>query len=630
MQDDVQPLGASEKGHPNHALLSLTVLRSLLGILSLLCFLLGFAIPYLLPAPEGKVLSRWVVQVRQMLPIALMIDGVLLAAMCFTAKWWFRKWQEPVKVLPVRDQKKTTQLVMLAMIMFFSVVLNAPRLKQSLWGDEEWTMRHNVVGDYRVTKEGALKFSPVTWGEAIWSYRSPNNHCFFSVLSKASHTLLYRSQNSPEALYFSECAMRLPCLIAGLIALFLVYQLMSEWGFPRAGVIAAGLLTLHPWFVRYSTEARGYGLLFALWPLALLMLLRGLRTGEWRWWIAFGLCQWLLLSTWMLQIHWVIGMNVAAVGCLWARRDDPHRVLFRRWLFGCLIGALLTLPTLLPAVPQVLAWMKGERSMAGEPPWPWCIEATTWLLTGQRWITPEQVSPYCIGRDIEWPGQAIKLVFEFGIPAAFILAGALVFIRQSKQNWWMFVAMLLPFLTILLVALKWGSSLLPWYASPFLPALLMLMGLGIEKATAILPGRWQTLATICLMAVPGVFWANECGLLRTHDFEPTLAATKVTRTILNPKFIDTKRDPITVQFCTKRLGYDPACISIDQSSELVKLIEQSRQEHRSLFVHLGDARFARMRWPDIMALVDDKNLFESTAILYGMEHAQTRQVWKLK
>jgi hypothetical protein len=382
--------------------------------------------------------------------------------------------------------------------------------------------------------------------------------------------------------------------------------------------------------VRYSTEARGYGLLFALWPLALLMLLRGLRTGEWRWWIAFGLCQWLLLSTWMLQIHWVIGMNVAAVGCLWARRDDPHRVLFRRWLIGCLVGALLTLPTLLPAVPQVLAWMKGDRAMADEPPWPWCIEAASCLLTGRRWTTPEQFSPYCLGRDLEWPAQALKLVCEFAVPLALIIGGSLVFFRLSKQNRWMFAAMLLPFLTIILAALKWGSSLLPWYASPFLPALMMLMGIGIEKVSALVSGRWQSLAAIVLVAVLGVFWAPECWLLRWHDFEPTLAATRLTRSVLNPKLIDARRDPITVQFCTKRPGYDPACVSIDQSSELVELIAQARKEHRPLFVHLGDARFARMRWPAIMALVDDKSLFESKAVLYGMEHAQTRQVWKLK
>lgn len=630
MQDDVKQQGTPEKRHSKNALLSVNTLRLLLGSFALLCLILGFVIPYLLQAPEGKQLSRWAVHVRQMLPTALIIDGLVLTGISFTAEWWFRGWQATVKEPLARDRTKVTQYILLAAIMLFTIVLNAPRLTQSLWGDEEWTMRHNVVGDYIVTKEGALKFKPVTWGEATWSYLSPNNHCTFSLLSKASHTLLYRSQNSRDALYFSEIAMRMPSFIAGLLALFLVYQLMSELGFPRAGIIAAALLSLHPWFVRYSTEARGYGLLFVLWPLALLMLLRGLRTGEWRWWIAFGLCQWFLLSTWMLQIHWVLAMNMAAVGCLWGRRDDPHRVLFRRWLFGCLIGVLLTLPTLLPAVPQILAWMQGERAMANEPPWRWCIEAATWLLTGQGWHTPQPISPYCIGRDLEWPVHALKLVFEFGLPAVFIIGGSFVFTRVSKLHRWVFVAMLLPFMTVVLQAVKGGNLLLPWYASPLLPAFVMLMSLGIDRSATILSGHWQWFAAMCFVVVPGAIWSHECSLLRSHDFEPILAATRMTRDVLNPKLINPKRDPITVQFCLPRQGYDPACVIIKQSGELEALISQARQDHRALFIHLGDVPMARLRWPEIMTLVDDKNLFESLAVLYGMEHAQTRQVWKLK
>jgi len=47
-------------------------------------------------------------------------------------------------------------------------------------------------------------------------------------------------------------------------------------------------------------------------------------------------------------------------------------------------------------------------------------------------------------------------------------------------------------------------------------------------------------------------------------------------------------------------------------------------------VHLGDVALARMRHPDLMALLDDPQRFQPPAVFYGMDHAQTRQVWRLR
>ncbi len=52
--------------------------------------------------------------------------------------------------------------------------------------------------------------------------------------------------------------MRVPTLLVGMLSVAAVAWLLLECGFPLAGAIAAFLLALHPWHLRYATEARGY------------------------------------------------------------------------------------------------------------------------------------------------------------------------------------------------------------------------------------------------------------------------------------------------------------------------------------------------------------------------------------
>ena len=48
------------------------------------------------------------------------------------------------------------------------------------------------------------------------------------------------------------------------------------------------LLVLHPWFMRFISEARGYAFVM-LGSTALVGLLgRALQSGQWRWWLGFG------------------------------------------------------------------------------------------------------------------------------------------------------------------------------------------------------------------------------------------------------------------------------------------------------------------------------------------------------
>lgn len=574
-------------------------------------------------------MERWVPHARSLLPIALMINAAILAVVALSYQWWTRPWTSAAFAPSVAPAPHWHRWALLA-CMVFTTVMNLPRMNFSLWGDEEWTLRHNVVGEFRWSaKSEQLKFYPVSWGESVWDYRTPNNHGFFSLLAKLSHTLLHRPHHTPESLPFTEWTLRVPSLLAALLALALIYQVMRQLGQPEIGVIAALLLALHPWFVRYSTEARGYGLLFALWPLALLTLLRGLRTGEFRWWLGLGLCQGLMLWTWLLSLHWVLALNLSALGLLLTRTDDSQRVLLRRWLLGCLAGAMLALPALLPAVPQVRAWMQSSRATASGPPWAWCGDSACWLLSGDAWKTPLPSSPLCLGRDQDWLVHPLGVTLILLIPAVLLGTGTVLWARQTRMHRWLLIALFFPPLLVVGQALVSRNVLLAWYASPLLPATVMLMATGLIGLAWLLPKRWRPGGAALGLLIVSALWWPESALLRAHHFEPNLPATRLTRTVLNPAFM-TDRDPITVQFCMNRPAYDPAAEEPTTAGHLQALMDKARTEKRDLFVHLGDVPLARVRHPEMMALVDDPRLFESLAILHGMDHAQTRQVWRLR
>ena len=66
-------------------------------------------------------------------------------------------------------------------------------------------------------------------------------------------------------------------------------------GLPWAAGFAAILMAIHPWHLRYISEARGYSLLLLCIPLLLGTMVAVLHRGTWRRWIAFGSVEVVLL-----------------------------------------------------------------------------------------------------------------------------------------------------------------------------------------------------------------------------------------------------------------------------------------------------------------------------------------------
>jgi len=75
-------------------------------------------------------------------------------------------------------------------------------------------------------------------------------------------------------------------------------------GYARAGLLAVLLLALHPWHIRYSTEARGYTLMLLFFILTVWALMAGRPRDEplRRHWLLFALASFLAAWSWKLAV----------------------------------------------------------------------------------------------------------------------------------------------------------------------------------------------------------------------------------------------------------------------------------------------------------------------------------------
>ena len=90
-----------------------------------------------------------------------------------------------------------------------------------------------------------------------------NNGVPYSLAARAAYDFAV-SRGWARAMLPAEVPLRLPALLAGLGSLVVIALLARRWGGAWAGMIAATVAAVHPWHVRYSTEARSHSLVLLL------------------------------------------------------------------------------------------------------------------------------------------------------------------------------------------------------------------------------------------------------------------------------------------------------------------------------------------------------------------------------
>ncbi len=372
-------------------------LRLGLGVLSLAC---AGHVAYGLKPWETQVASRHAAgkvatlhdYVAHGLWYGCVFTAVAALLLLVTSRWWLRPAVVEHVSLTRTDRRVVPRRLfwtILAGLLLLALVPRLPRMCQSFWGDEDWAYRDLIGGRFAEAEDGSLRFKRHSWKVTAFWDKGTNNQYAYTLLARVCHDAWKRASGSrPEA--FSEAVLRVPSLLAGLGSIAMGALLLRRLGFSRAALLLALLMAIHPWHVRYSSEARGYTMLIFFLLAGIFFLLAALEDGRWHSWVLFGLCEFLALYTWKAAVHPIAAINLSVlVVMLVKRRRDWGQYV--RWLVANVAVLMLFVPLFAPAIPQIRRKLTVSEQARGEMGLTWFENVLAQLVEGVDWAGPRLV-----------------------------------------------------------------------------------------------------------------------------------------------------------------------------------------------------------------------------------------------
>ena len=233
-----------------------------------------------------------------------------------------------------------------------------------------------------------------------------------------------------------------------------VVVLGTAWFGPRVAVAGGILCAVLPRTTYLAVEARSYALAaaVAVWlTVAFVALLRDRRAAWWWGLYAVGLAAAIVL---FLHVGMLLIVHAVALA---AERPRPSRAVVRGFFVGAVAGVLLALPFVMAAL--------GQRDQLG-------------YLALREWARPEHV---LVTQWFESPGVAV-------LAWLLMLAGVIGSVVGRRFGdaipaglWPVLAWVVLPTTALLVVDLTITKTYSPRYVAFCVPAVAMLMALGIER-----------------------------------------------------------------------------------------------------------------------------------------------------
>ncbi|MCP3984327.1 MAG: hypothetical protein GY723_08050 [bacterium] len=571
----------------------------------------------------------WVFAAVNLAPVA-----VLLA----TARRWLGRGAviPEVATFARPDKPGRAFAVLVALAVLLGAGLAAPRLGQSLGEDEDQNLRQSIHGEWVPDGQGGYEERLVGLGDALRYYPGPNNHVAHSMLAHASIALSNQVFGKQER-FASEIALRMPAFLAGLGTLVAVALLLWRVGHLQAGVFSAFALAIHPWWIQYASEARGYTIAMLFWVGSLLLLLRALQVGAWRSWLAYGAVQLFLLWTLPSLVSQVAVINIAAVLLIWwSRRGTPALLpQLQRWGIVNLLGAMLFVQLMGPNLAQLGEYLertRGTHAIGIR----WVQQAVSHLFAGMPWRYPRvqgldpiyaeladifQLHPY-------W-ASALAVVTLLAVAG-----GILRLARSGGLRPMLPVIFLVPPVLSTVVGRLEGANMYHWYVVYSLPGVVMLLAVGLEGAVLLSARRVpKSLATVGIFAgflvCHALFTTPAREALQARSFRPSREAVDLTRPVADPGAPENARI-LTAKLSDRKIVYDPRILKVYTLEELELLMDEAESTGNALYINSGRLFHNRLHRPEVFALLDDPTRFELVAELPGGTPPMARGVWRYR
>lgn len=560
--------------------------------------------------------TPWEADVDLGIHLASWINLALLGLAALTAKWWTRE-ASPFSWPPVIPRRVWFwPLVLVAVIV--CTAARYPLASTSLWWDETWVIRQCSHGSWKPDKKkpDELKFTPTTWKRCAFYYQKPTNHVPMSLAQKASLTTWSKITRAPAG-QFSDLAARVPSLIASAIAVVLVACLLRRWGKPGAGVVAAFVLALHPWHIRYGVDARAYALVVplaisALFAAHCLIESRGRVIGHWVW---LGLNQFLWLWAFpnaLVDVAVMFGLLAILLIKQEATTSDRLAV-FSRLAITHVFAAMLLIQMFLPNFMQARRWAGKEEDAHTLDR---ALATTTWqqLVTG---VIPGDVElkgfPADAQHHVFQSHAAFGSIAELITPALTLVAvfGLFVLMMQRRRPGSVVIGLLASGLLFAGVTVVAKSYFYPRFAIALLVP--FVIGLG-WSAGEIEFRKWNSIIRSLIIVVSIAVWFIVLQPIRRVLWSAPYAPLRDVAEFVAKQ----PATPSPVVLCYG-LGqealpvYHPGTIPVNSAGDIEAQWQKARDEKRDLLLVQGYNSFNRAIHPDGFALMDDPKRFETVA-----------------
>jgi len=577
------------------------------------------------PLLRAEPLARWG------LWWAALWNAILCAVLAATSRWWIgiSESSSAGEALP---PIKRNRWLWLLVILAAAGSLRWARMDLSLYNDEAQTFRRCISGQYRATKQdGSIKWRQVTWWDTLWLNRSANNSTPFSILERASYDTWKKfAKAAPGAV--NETALRLPSLLGGMASLWLLW-LLGRRLWPGSGLCwwLIVLAALHPWHIRYSTEARGYGLLLGAVSLCLYALCRATGEKRWRWWLILGVSEFLCVWIFPGAVYLLVTLNFLLLcrqSWQWKTGRESASAVVRP-VVAMVLGGMLTIQLMLPLVPQLTNAMDTIPALHAKMGLTWWSDAIAGLFSGARWVDQATANPFnpALTRHLMAGGpQAWLLGSGLAVLLVTLLIGLVVLCQRNKP---IFLAVLAAFAAVVLgwaLMSRRGIYLHCWYVIYALPAVLIAGGAGMAWIFTRVKSLPLRIPALCAALLPLLCWLKIDLIYAEHSKEDIRGVVEAS--------LGTHKPGNSKPLLGDALGdsdiYDPSIVALRSLEDLETLIARARSEKRDLYVSLAH-RSGDPGWLALFQRVETKADFEFVKVFHGLEEDQfTHYLYRLK
>ena len=572
-------------------------------------------------------------------------NAILCLAAIALSRWLTQPLAEPKRVgfIFKIEEGRTSTLAERARPWIFGSVLASilitltgtiSRMDNGLWHDEDKTVRRFIVGQFLRSKtSGEIKFREVTWEEAVWNNRTPN-HTLYGILARASHSV-FPPARDPAQPYVNEWSLRLPALLAALGGLAMLAAALAALGFYRAAAIAPLLLSVHPWFLRYASEARGYSLLFLLLPLCVWLIAKAIHSGRWRWWVALGFAEFLTVYSVLNGAHFLVVFNLGTL--VWIFASPGRAVLLRRWLVTCAVAMFLGIQLMGAFLPQFKNYVESTQGDSGQFDRTMIRDNVSSFATGIRYQEfGDDYAPSYRGMiSGEAPVRAGLLTLAV---AGLSIIGAVRLWRAGGRGIALLAICLLPAPFFFIHAWVTHAHIFYWYTILGLPFFWALIAIGTGRLLRGRPMHHTPIVGGALTLL--LFWASydQRRFQLGRPIEATRESVYLTRDILDPR--DPRYDEIlSINISRHPMVYDGAAHTAANLAALQRWLEIADETDRPLFLNYGSqAQLERNlstrqdrksgQRSEFLDFVEDPKIFKVVERYYGIDPGTDRTVKK--